>query len=164
MEEPIDQPLTQAQTLTLLAFLKGKERLLMALPLATGISLQDALKLTDRHIYHSAHFGNPIELEGRQIQIPIWLSDLLKPYAHGFTGPIFNKEVSESWLRKIVLQRTGEALGERRSYAAMRKTFIKNAIEQNVPFDIIVDNTGESADTIYKYLKQWQTPRAAVLL
>lgn len=140
----VSQPLTPAQTKELLDKLQGKERLLCALALHTGININEAASLKAEQIM------SPLVLNGRTLTSNPVLQESLLPFK-AWSGHIF--KASPEYMQRVVLKLTKEKLGTARSYQALRRTYVINCAKSCVPLEKCIESTGEKAGTIYAYYR-----------
>jgi hypothetical protein len=145
----VSMPLNRKECEILYSKLKGKEKLLIGLGLQVGLPIEEVEQLKAGDIRF------PLNIKGRQIAIPKDLQEILSQYrALDTYQRVFRS--GADYMQKVVLKLTEEKLGAKRSYQALRRTYVKNCAESSERMERVIENTGESADTIYKYYKVYK--------
>lgn len=140
-------PLSKEQIGLLFDKVKDKRRrAIIALGVGAGISLDELVKLKAESVDYPNACLNIWTSKGiRKAKVSNKVLNILKEFE--LTG--FDLEYPVGTLKNTLPDVIKEVIGEKKSWTALRTTFVIMCKDQHVPIEIVLENTGASLDIVY---------------
>jgi integrase len=152
-----NDPLTSEEAGTLLTSIDNiPDYTLILTGLYTGMRISEISSLEEISINDQEgriHIWDEKKDKYRDVYIPEEVISVLKRYINGMTRGkdprIF--PYSHKTIERKIQAWTEKALGKKKSWHAIRHTYISLSRELGIPMEIVMQNTGDAAATILKY-------------